>query len=212
MPQSGERTRDQVLYQLKTKGPQPTSLLAERLEMTPMGMRQHLALLEEEGLVESLVEKGGVGRPAKVWRLTSLANARFPEGYAELAVDLLESVRESLGPEALETFVRHREARTLAHYRSSLPPRSAPLWKRVASLARLRSQEGYMAESRKQRDGSVLLIENHCPICAAAEVCQGLCRSELDLFRSALGPGLSIEREEHLLEGDRRCIYRVSPT
>jgi predicted ArsR family transcriptional regulator len=42
-----------------------------------------------------------------------------------------------------------------------------------------------MAEVKTQADGSCLLIENHCPICAAAEACQGFCRSELEVFQAA---------------------------
>jgi predicted ArsR family transcriptional regulator len=58
--------------------------------------------------------------------------------------------------------------------------------------------------------GGFLLVENHCPICAAARVCQGFCRSELELFREVLGPGVEVERTEHVLAGGRRCAYRVT--
>ena len=54
-----------------------------------------------------------------------------------------------------------------------------------------------------------LLIEDHCPICAAASTCQGFCRSELALFRRCLGEEAEVDRSEHLLSGARRCVYRV---
>jgi predicted ArsR family transcriptional regulator len=66
-----------------------------------------------------------------------------------------------------------------------------------------------MAEVKRDGRG-FLFVENHCPICAAATVCQGFCSTELDLFRSVLGPGVSVERFEHILSGDRRCAYRIS--
>jgi predicted ArsR family transcriptional regulator len=69
-----------------------------------------------------------------------------------------------------------------------------------------------MAEFEMQGDGSFLLIENHCPICAAARACQGFCRSELELFQAALGDGVSVMRQEHLLSEGRRCVYRIGPT
>jgi predicted ArsR family transcriptional regulator len=75
----------------------------------------------------------------------------------------------------------------------------------------VRTEEGYMAEVRSDKKGSYLLIENHCPICAAANACQGFCSTELDLFRSVLGQGVEVEREEHIVSGDRRCAYRVRP-
>ncbi|HMB67873.1 MAG TPA: MarR family transcriptional regulator, partial [bacterium] len=85
-----------------------------------------------------------------------------------------------------------------------------PLERRVAALARIRREEGYLAEWRRERGGSLLLVENHCPICAAARACAGLCRNELELFRTVLGPDVKVERIEYLLEGGRRCAYRVT--
>jgi predicted ArsR family transcriptional regulator len=67
-----------------------------------------------------------------------------------------------------------------------------------------------MASVDKEDANSFLLVENHCPICAAAAVCQGLCRSELTAFRAVLGDDVSIERVDHILTGARRCAYRVS--
>jgi predicted ArsR family transcriptional regulator len=67
-----------------------------------------------------------------------------------------------------------------------------------------------MAEFEAEPDGSFLLIENHCPICAAAKTRQGFCRSELELFRAAFGAGTSVMRQEHLLSDARRCVYRVT--
>jgi predicted ArsR family transcriptional regulator len=66
-----------------------------------------------------------------------------------------------------------------------------------------------MAEWSRAADGSLRLIENHCPICAAAEVCTGLCDGELALFESVLGPKVTVERTEYLLDGDRRCTYAI---
>lgn len=64
-----------------------------------------------------------------------------------------------------------------------------------------------------ETDGdALLLIENHCPICAAATLCQGLCTTELELFRDVLGPDVQVERTEYLLDGDRRCVYRIVAT
>jgi hypothetical protein len=59
-------------------------------------------------------------------------------------------------------------------------------------------------------DGSYLLVENHCPICAAATACQGFCRSELQIFQEVLGDDVQVARTEHVLSGARRCAYRIA--
>jgi predicted ArsR family transcriptional regulator len=66
-----------------------------------------------------------------------------------------------------------------------------------------------MAEVRLLPDGW-LLIENHCPICSAAQECQQFCKTELDTFQAVLGTQASVERIDHLLAGARRCAYKVT--
>ena len=176
-----------------------------------MAVRQHLAALEDEGLVEHREERRGVGRPTRLWHVSEDAGAHFPDSHADLTVDLLDSMREAFGEEGLDKLLITRARRQLAGYRAQMPAADAPLGKRVAALAKIRTEEGYMAVSRKERDGSFLLIENHCPICAAARVCQGLCRDELSIFQKLLGKDVRVERAEHLLDGARRCVYEVRP-
>ena len=66
-----------------------------------------------------------------------------------------------------------------------------------------------MASIVKDTPESFLFVENHCPICAAATACQGLCRSELAIFRAVLGTEITVERTDHILAGARRCAYRI---
>ncbi len=67
-----------------------------------------------------------------------------------------------------------------------------------------------MAEAARQRDGSFLLIENHCPILRGRRAaCRGLCREELILFSSVLGDDVGVERTDHILAGARHCAYRI---
>jgi predicted ArsR family transcriptional regulator len=83
---------------------------------------------------------------------------------------------------------------------------------KVQALAQLRTQEGYLAEAKPADDGrSFHILENHCPICEAARACTGLCRQELRLFQTVLGDEVNVVREDHILQGARRCAYRVTP-
>jgi predicted ArsR family transcriptional regulator len=204
------RARDRVLLQLKTRGPATAAKLAERLDVTPMAIRQHLGALENEGLVDHTEERRPVGRPARVWDLTAEAASRFPDTHADLTVELISAVRDVFGEEGLERLIHTRSLKQRRSYRERLPPPEAPLVERVAALAEIRREEGYMADWHEEPDGSFLLVENHCPICAAASLCQGFCSDELQLFREMLA-GATVERGEHLLSEARRCAYRVTP-
>jgi len=205
-----ERTADRLLMLLKTRGAQTTRALAAALGISVPGVQQHLSRLEADGLIRSSQSAGAVGRPALVWSLTERAAKRFPDTHAELTVTLIESIRRSLGDGALELVIAEREASARERYRTHIGD-AKTLKTRLARLAELRNAEGYMAEIEKLPRGAWLFSENHCPICAAAQSCQGFCRHELDLFREVLGPDVGVDRVEYLLEGGRRCAYRVTP-
>lgn len=200
---------DRVLMALKMHGALSSAELGSLLSTTGEAARQQLARLAEEGLVISASESRGVGRPTQRWSLTQAAQARFPDTHAALTVQLLDIVRAALGPEALDTIIAVREAETRVAYETAVSG-GQTLRDKVASLAGLRSAEGYMAEWREEPDGTLLLVENHCPICAAATACQGFCRAELEVFRAVLGPEARVERQEHIVSGGRRCTYTIN--
>jgi predicted ArsR family transcriptional regulator len=201
-------TADRILLQIKTRGPLRTSEVAGSLDLTPQGARQQLERLAADGLVAGRDERQGVGRPRRVWSLTALGEARFPDAHAQLTLELIAAAREEFGEDGLDRLIARRERDSLRVYGAALA--GAPgLRQRIERLAEVRSGEGYMAEAREDGAGW-LLVENHCPVCAAAAICQGFCRSELDTFRRILGPGCKVERIDHILAGARRCAYRIT--
>lgn len=198
---------ERILFQLKMRGEQTAAGLGRTLGTSGEAARQQLVRLGEEGLVESWSQASGVGRPSQFWRLTAAGQARFPDTHAALTVDLLDMVRAELGENMLEKLIEAREIKTRNAYRIELD-QASDLAGRVARLAALRSAEGYMADWAMEGE-DFMLYENHCPICAAASMCQKFCRAELAVFRDVLGPGIEIERIEHIVEGARRCAYRI---
>ncbi|WP_394700857.1 helix-turn-helix transcriptional regulator [uncultured Cohaesibacter sp.] len=199
---------DRILMTLKMNGAMTSAQMGDRLKTTGEGARQHLTRLAEEGLVSEERRAEGRGRPAVYWSLTQKGHDRFPDAHSDLAVDLLDSIQKTLGPEALDKIISLRGARTQERYRGELQ-QCTSLAERVERLAQLRSAEGYMSSMEEEADGSLILFENHCPICAAARLCQGFCRSEIEAFNALLGPGVEIERIEHILSDARRCAYRI---
>jgi len=204
-----EGSADRILFLLKTRAPLAAAELATALGITAMGVRQHLARLAEDGLVAFADERRSVGRPKRYWRLTEKAEARFPDTHAQVAVELIGAVDKLFGADGLDRLIQLREDDMRARYRAELDGLALPL--RLKRLADLRRAEGYMAAVEKEKDGSFILIENHCPICAAAKACQGFCRSELAIFRELLN-GCTVERTDHILAGARRCAYRIRQT
>lgn len=193
---------------LKTRGVLTATEIAKELGITTEGARLQLLKLMDKGLVQSIQESKGVGRPTQYFSLTELGNKGFPDTHAELTVKLIQLMKETLGEEALQQVVTAGEQKAKQRYQQQMKQAST-LEDRIRILAEIRSREGYMAEYSKDEMG-YLLVENHCPICAAAQICQGFCNSELNTFKFVLGKEVNITRVSHIIAGDRRCAYRIS--
>ena len=201
-------TAERILYLLKTRGPQTAQEISEALELTSMGARRQLESWQEKGMVvwEDFAEK--IGRPTRRWRLSVNGHARFPDRHGDLTVQIIHQVRNLFGEKGLDKLIIARELETEVQYVSALA-KAKTLKAKVKALSEVRNAEGYMAHVEVQSDGNLHLIEDHCPICAAAQSCQQFCRSELAVFQRVLGDQCSVERIEHLQADARRCVYLV---
>ncbi len=190
--------RPAALDLLKTRGPLNAPALAKALGVTVTAVRQQLAVLSREGLVERAVERRKVGRPTHVWRLTPRAAALFPQAYGPFAVTILRQIRDVDGERKVEQLLEKRRTELLREYRR----RTAGMTRdqKLRELARIRNEEGYMAACPRGR-----LTEHHCPIAAIAKEFPLVCRMEKELFEAVLGE--SLERVEHIAVGGRACVY-----
>ena len=201
---------DAILFQLKSLGEAQAELLARRLGISVQAVRQRLDRLLADGLVRFIDVARGRGRPRRLWSLAPGAAGLFPDTHAQLTVDLIAGIRSELGEPAFARLLQRRRDDIAAAYRKPVA-RHRTIEQKLQALVALRSAEGYMARLERCPDEGFLLIEDHCPICAAATVCQGFCSIELEVFRSLIGPAWDIAREDHVPGGARRCSYRVVP-
>ena len=204
-------TKRRIIERLKRVESATAPDLAEEFGLTDTALRQHLDALEEVGMVtRSIAEPTGRGRPPVHWQLGAAAAAAFPDRHGELTVDLITSMRATLGDKALDRVIAARADRQAAGYALALAD-TKDVAVRVRRLADVRTDEGYLAEVATDGD-AFILIEHHCPIRDAAAACGALCNAELEAFQRALGSDVTVTRTQHLLAGDRRCAYRVEAT
>ncbi|MDE0426916.1 MAG: transcriptional regulator [Candidatus Poribacteria bacterium] len=198
-------TRMRILQLLKMRAGMTVNQLTDALPISQMGIRQHLAILESENLVEYYREKQKRGRPRHIYRLTDQANSLFPTTYANFAVGLMHEVAKFNGPGFINKVFQERMKSQLQAYQQRLQGKDLP--QRVKELTRIRDEEGYMASFDEDEDDYVL-IEHNCPISVIAEEYPYVCEIELGLFRQSLGA--KVVREEHLMQGSHRCCYRIA--
>jgi len=202
------KTTDRILESIKRNGAVTAKQLSEEFGMTSMGARQHLQALEEDGLLQFEDIKAKVGRPNRHWSLTQKGHDQFSDRHRDLTIQVIDAVEHLFGQEGLAKVALERENSVFQSYRTAMQD-CLTLPSKLQKLVELRSAEGYMAELQETPSG-FLFIENHCPICKAATRCRSLCQSELNVFQRLIGDDYLVSRTEHIVEGERRCVYRIT--
>ncbi len=198
-------TRREVLRHLHTRGGMTAQQLAGELGITSMGVRRHLLALEKDGLVRIQLQRQPAGRPTFIFQLTEAGYDTFPRSYDLLATQLLDAVQTREGEHKVSEMFSGRMDQLIEQYEPRM--RGKDLAGRVAELARIQDENGYMAVWEKV-EGGFLLKEQNCAIYRVACRFQSACRYEIELFRRLLDA--DIERVEHQVNGDSACTYRVT--
>lgn len=199
--------RERAADLLKTSGPQSLSALARAFEVTVEGARFQMLKLEKEGIVTSSKTVTGRGRPQQLWSLTNAGQSRFPDMHAALTVKLMEVMKETLGEQAVSKVITANGEKGTSRYLQQLKG-ITDLEQRISRFVAIRSGEGYMAQFIKDDEGFIF-IENHCPIGAAAHANPGICCAEFKTLQTVIGESVPIKRIEYIIEGGRRCAYRI---
>jgi predicted ArsR family transcriptional regulator len=201
-----QSTRQQILEYMQRHARATVKQLGELLGLTSTGIRQHLTVLERDGLVEAREERGRVGRPTLVYTLTDKADALFPKRYDMLAAVILEEIRSEDGNEKLHKVLHRVASRLASPYVDRVEGR--PLGERVQETARIMEEQGCMVEVQ-ERDGEYLIDEYTCPFPKVAEHDRSVCALHVEFVRALSGGNTHLTR--NLMRGEDACTYRIRP-
>jgi DeoR family suf operon transcriptional repressor len=199
------RTRREVLILLKKRGEASVEELASALGITVSAVRQHLTGLEAVGFAAHRSVSDGPGRPRFLYRLSAGAEALFPKYYSELTNELLSYVQDE-DPETLERIFKRRRQRRVEGAVARLRGKSFP--EKVAELARILDEDGYLADFEALPDGSFLVTEHNCAILGVARKWGLACSTEIEFLREAI-PEANIARVAHMMAGAHVCRYEI---
>jgi DeoR family suf operon transcriptional repressor len=197
-------SRGTVLIELKRGNSLTAKELAARLGTSLNAVRHHLKELEADALVQYERQHRGVGAPTFAYRLSAAGEALFPRRYEATLTDLLDYVVRRDG-RASAVAVLEARYDALAHRLGQELAGATPS-ERMAAVAQLLSDEGYMAEGTASA-GSGTLIEHNCAVQAVAERFPEVCAAEARFLAAALGA--EVDRRGHILSGCSACEYRV---
>lgn len=201
-----QSTRQQILEYLQRHGRSTVKELGALLGLTSTGIRQHLTVLERDGLVTAREERGRVGRPTLVYSLTERADALFPKSYDLLATVLLEEIRVTEGNERLYDLLHRVAARLVAPYLERVEGK--PLAERIQETVHIMQEMGCLVDSQSQ-NGEYMIEEYCCPFPKVAQQERAVCALHVDFVRMLSGGDTRLIQS--LLRGERSCSYRIRP-
>ena len=202
-----QATRQEILDHIRRHGEATVKDLGRQLGLTSTGIRQHLTVLERDGLVAVRETRGRVGRPALVYSLTPEGNALFPSRYDDLSNLLIEEIRSIAGSKGLQSVLMRAAAHSAQPYEPRL--RGKDLAERVGEATSIMNERGCVADSEDSSPGEYLLNQYTCPFPNVARSHSGVCALEVEFVRQLTGGDARLVSS--LLRGDRSCTYRIRP-
>ena len=195
------------MYLLKILGSSGLEELSKMMKISRMGVHKHLADLQDRGLVQSIEVRKGVGRPIMQYSLTSIGSSTFPKAYGQIATFALDYIEKRMGKTAVDDVLRERQGELLDKYHDIL--KDLDFEQKVNRLAKLRDEEGYIAESRKmdKKGENHVLLEYNCPIIMIAEKHWQACAIETELFEKVLDADIKVTHRA--AKGDSICKFKI---
>lgn len=199
-------SQGRILEHLKRRGSGTIPEMAEALELSVETVRTHLKSLGSEGLVERRGRRRkGPGRPEILYGLTEASHALFPNQEGELLQELAAFLQAEGQADLLRGFFDDQAERRRAAVRERLEGLGDD--QRIEEVARVLTEEGFMAEVSLDEQGEKLLRLCNCPIRNLVDVTKAPCRSELSFVREMLGKRLV--RVRYIPAGDDSCCYAL---
>lgn len=199
----------EILNCLKSQGEMTNTEIAERLGVSYEAVRQQLRQLERAQLVSSRKRHEAdprSGRPNRLYALSPTGDHLFPKAYDDLAVSLIDTLAESLGPGAVRQVLTSLTDENVSRWAPQLREKALP--ERLEALKGIYLEnDPYMEVSRDEAAGVLRLVERNCPFLNVASRRPLLCSVTVSTLSRLLGH--TVTREKRFQNGDGRCVFLV---
>ena len=202
IPADDSRTRDQVARSILENGPSTAAVLSQRLGLTPAGIRRHLDLLVNDGVLEAREPHSalirGRGRPSKVFVMSDKGREQFEHSYDDLAVAALKFMSAHSGDHLVNSFAQSRADDIERKATIAIAKKS----NKTQAVAEFLTEQGYAASVAHKPMGEEI-CQHHCPIAHVASEFPQLCEAETEALSRILGT--HVQRLATIAHGDGVC-------
>ncbi|MGB6055879.1 MAG: HTH domain-containing protein [Burkholderiaceae bacterium] len=202
----GARQKELLKLLLKNKEGMTADALSEQLSITRNAVRQHLAALENDGLLQKGSTRPTGGRPEQLYVLTKKGHECFPRHYSWFAQLLVESLLQEGGSEELGGRLDAMGAAVGAQLRAQHPELRTHEEK-VGKLAEIMEEIGYSARTLAPQVGAEPAIDaDNCVFHHLAMKNPDICRFDLALLASFTDS--EVDHQECMARHDHVCRFR----
>jgi DeoR family suf operon transcriptional repressor len=199
-------TRNHVLRTLLLNQRRTVNELAEAVDINPISVRHHVNKLEADGLIQSVEERHGVGRPRLVFSLTNKGMEKFPQRYLQLTTRLLQQLKDNLPQEAISEIFQEMGEGLADELTRGINLDDLNLEERLELLEKVLTSEGFMVNIQEE-DENYFLVEASCPYHHLGEDHPEICVVDRELIAHFISS--PPKRVECILEGDKQCKYQI---
>lgn len=203
----GRRQKDLLKLLLRHKHGLTIDELGKQLQVTRNAIRQHLAALENDGLVRSGATKPTAGRPTQLYVLSPKGKELFPRQYSWLAQLMLESIKMEADGQGLRRRLDALGTKVANGLRAQHPGLRTRQ-DRILKLAELMEQLGYNTASTTVLDPSVISADN-CVFHDLALKDPDVCQFDLALLTAFTDS--RVEHQECMATGGHVCRFKFRP-
>jgi predicted ArsR family transcriptional regulator len=204
----GDRQKQLLQRLIKNKAGMTVDHISRDLRITRNAVRQHLAALENDGLVALGATRPSGGRPEQLYVLTEKGKEVFPRHYSWFAQLVVDSVKAEHGDKGLHERLGAMGAGVAEQLRLQNPGLKTRAQK-VERLAALMDQLGYNARNAGAPDKAPVIEADNCVFHELAMKNPEICR--LDLAMMGAFTDSRVEHQECMARGGNVCRFKFTP-
>jgi len=204
-PPDENPTRAKIIMLLKKTGNMPIDDLSKELNITPMGIRQHILYLQRRGIIDYITRRQGIGRPAFLYQLTEKADDLFPKAYHKFILNIFKYLEKNYGRDKIDDIFKWRKNRLLKDTREIMSDKKS-LQDRIYRFKDFLESEGYLVDL-DETNNHYSLKQFNCPIYKVASEFNEACKYELQMYKDLLGK--EVTRQQCMSDGNPSCTYII---
>jgi DeoR family transcriptional regulator, suf operon transcriptional repressor len=210
------RNTKNLILNILLDGSKSIGEIAAKLQIQKNAIRNHLETMEREEVVKSYFKTEKVGRPKKVYEITTNGRELFPRKYDTILSLLIQKIEDNQGHEYVKKIMMSI-ADTMASEISdkiSKGNTSGNFRKSLTILNAWSNDIGFMSSLHKESDGSYSIVSHNCIVHKAAiahqeAICQGFHNT---LIQKALGGVMkpTVQLKECIALGDNYSRHSIT--